>query len=151
MEASMNDVSLLPDTSSSSSTNTSSGGPPTPTGGQSQYTFGLISAQIDFTIIQSVNGGPTWTLSYFKGPGGASQGLFNFGRTVIDKLNISFDLSALGRNTGLIRETTARGINTSRNPMLHCRSGPISCHRAHRPIISHFKRALSQPPDMPMM
>jgi hypothetical protein len=89
MESAMNDVSLQPDTSATAAS-TGPGAPPTANGGQSQYTFGLISAQIDFTIVQGINGGPNWNLAYFKGPGGGSQGLLNFSRTVLDKLNIAF-------------------------------------------------------------
>lgn len=56
----------------------------------SNNTFGLISSQIDFTIVQNVNAGPTWTLHYFKGPGGASAGLINLNRQVKDQLLITF-------------------------------------------------------------
>jgi hypothetical protein len=54
------------------------------------YPFGQFSAQIDFTIIENANGGPTWTTRYFKGPGGASAGLLSFNRQVKDTLLITF-------------------------------------------------------------
>lgn len=56
----------------------------------SNYSFGAISTQIDFTIIEGVNGGPTWNLSYFKGPAASSNGLLNFNRQVKDTLIVSF-------------------------------------------------------------
>jgi hypothetical protein len=55
----------------------------------STYSFGVISTQIDFTIIEGINGGPTWTLVYFKGPS-PSTGLFNFSRQVKDQLILTF-------------------------------------------------------------
>jgi hypothetical protein len=35
----------------------------------SSYSFGVISTQIDFTVIEGISGGPNWTLVYFRGPG----------------------------------------------------------------------------------
>jgi hypothetical protein len=61
------------------------------------YAFGQIGAQIDFTIVAGINGGPNWTLTHFKGPiagggggGGGGQGLFNFNRQAKDTLLITF-------------------------------------------------------------
>ena len=85
---SMNDVGLFP-----SDLSAPASGGPSPTNylnSNGQYTFGLISAQIDFTIMEGINGGPTWTLRHFKGPGGNSSGLLNFSRQVKDTLLISF-------------------------------------------------------------
>jgi hypothetical protein len=55
-----------------------------------QYTFGMFTTQIDFTVTENINGGPTWVLSYFKGPGGGTNGLVNAGRVVKDTLLITF-------------------------------------------------------------
>ncbi len=55
-----------------------------------QYMFGMIGVDVDFTIIENINGGPTWTLSFFKGPGGSNSGLLNFNRQVKDTLAITF-------------------------------------------------------------
>lgn len=68
-------------------------GPANPTNNlnsNGQYTFGMIAAQIDFTVVENINGGPIWTLARFKGPGGNSLGLVNLNRQVRDTLNITF-------------------------------------------------------------
>jgi hypothetical protein len=49
---------------------------------QSTYSFGVFSTQVDFTIIEGVNGGPNWNLAYFKGPSSGSSSLLNFMRQV---------------------------------------------------------------------
>jgi hypothetical protein len=54
------------------------------------YAFGQFSIQIDFTVIENVNGGPTWTTRYVKAPGGASTGFLNLNREVKDTLLITF-------------------------------------------------------------
>lgn len=54
------------------------------------FPFGQINAQIDFTVVENVNGGPTWTTRYFKGPGGNSSGLLNFNRQIKDTLVVTF-------------------------------------------------------------
>lgn len=54
------------------------------------YPFGQFSAQIDFTVIENVNGGPAWTTRYFKGPGGNASGLINLNRQVKDTLVVTF-------------------------------------------------------------
>ena len=56
-------------------------------GAQSATKFASI---VDFTINAGVSGGPTWTLTHFKGPGGGSNGLVNLTRTYFDSLTISF-------------------------------------------------------------
>jgi hypothetical protein len=81
--------------------------PPIATAVQPTPPQNVISSQVDFTIVESGNEGPSWTLKYFKGPvaGGASSGssgssptgssgggggLFNASRQVKDQLNITF-------------------------------------------------------------
>ena len=54
------------------------------------YTYGQISAQVDFTIIKSVNGGPSWVLKDYKGPAGGNSGLLSYQRQVKDTLAITF-------------------------------------------------------------
>lgn len=54
------------------------------------YPFGQFSIQVDFTIVENVNAGPTWTTEYFKGPGGAATGLGSLNRQVKDTLLITF-------------------------------------------------------------
>jgi hypothetical protein len=54
------------------------------------FTFGQISTQIDFTIIESAGGGPTWTLKYAKFPGQGSSGLFGLQRQVKDTVVLTF-------------------------------------------------------------
>lgn len=78
---SMSDINLAPSIKLSDSIKTNVTG---------QYMFGMIGVQVDFTIIENINGGPTWTLSFFKGPGGASSGLLNFNRQVKDTLAMTF-------------------------------------------------------------
>ncbi len=73
---------------------------------------GQIAAQIDFTVVAGLGGGPNWTLIHFKGPsaggggsgsgnsnsgggssssgGGGSQSLLNFNRQAKDTLIITF-------------------------------------------------------------
>lgn len=70
-----------------------------------QYLFGTIQIQTDFTVVEGINGGPNWTLDYFKFPsasggggsggggasggsggGGGGSGLLNFNRQVKDTL-----------------------------------------------------------------
>jgi hypothetical protein len=51
-----------------------------------KYAFGQITATVEFTIVRGINGGPTWTLQYYKGPG---PSLLNLNRTVKDTLTIS--------------------------------------------------------------
>ena len=53
----------------------------------STYSFGQISTQVDFTIIEGINGGPLWTLAYFKGP---CLSLVNISRQVKDTLILTF-------------------------------------------------------------
>jgi hypothetical protein len=55
----------------------------------STYAFGQITTQIDFTVIENINGGPTWTLQYLKLPGGSSSGLLNVNRQVKDTLTLT--------------------------------------------------------------
>lgn len=56
----------------------------------STYTFGQVSTQVDFTINEGVNGGPTWNLVRLKGPGGGSNGLLSFTRQVKDQIIATF-------------------------------------------------------------
>jgi hypothetical protein len=49
-----------------------------------------FGSTVDFTIVEGLNGGPTWSLKYFKGPGGGSTGLANLNRTLLDTLQITF-------------------------------------------------------------
>jgi hypothetical protein len=44
----------------------------------------------DFTMVYGLNGGPVWSFTDFKGPGGGSTGLANASRTVKDTLVLSF-------------------------------------------------------------
>ncbi len=89
--AAMNDLTVFPtDTPSSGSGGFKISGVSPPVAVPSYYSFGQISAQIDFTVVENANAGPTWTLRYFKGPGGSSSGLFNAGRQVKDTLALTF-------------------------------------------------------------
>jgi hypothetical protein len=82
----MNDISALqPSTPSPGTTPGGIALGPIPV--PSTYSFGQISTQIDFTIIEGVSGGPLWSLAYFKGPG---LSLFNFSRQVKDTLILTF-------------------------------------------------------------
>jgi hypothetical protein len=51
-----------------------------------------FSSLITFTLGLSANGGPNWTLSRFKGPGGggSSGQLLSAGRTTVDTLSLTF-------------------------------------------------------------
>jgi uncharacterized membrane protein YgcG len=66
---SMNDVALFNAESTSPA-----GKFPTGVQDQSGYAFGLITAQIDFTIVAGIGGGPNWTLVHFKGPMAGGNG-----------------------------------------------------------------------------
>jgi len=76
----------------------------------SNNTFGLISAQIDFTIVANINGGPTWALRYFKGPGGSNQGLINLNRQTKDTLLITFVPVCIRRPAPPTDSTTTASI-----------------------------------------
>jgi hypothetical protein len=54
----------------------------------SNNVFGLISAQIDFTVVRSLGLGATWNLRYLKGPGGPN--LLTLNRQVKDTVLITF-------------------------------------------------------------
>jgi hypothetical protein len=56
-------------------------------GSQKNWIFGTT---IDFTISEGLNGGPSWTVKNFKGPGGGNSGLLNANRVAKDTLLISF-------------------------------------------------------------
>jgi hypothetical protein len=60
----------------------------------------VFGTTIDFTLVYGVGGGPTWSLSHFKGPAGNSN-LINFTRTDKDTLVLSF-ASAGPRKRGAI-------------------------------------------------
>jgi hypothetical protein len=88
---SMNDVGLFPpDQPVPAGGSSAPASPENSLNSSGQYTFGIISAQIDFTIIEGISGGPTWTLHHFIGPGGSSQGFINLNRQVKDTLQITF-------------------------------------------------------------
>ena len=55
-----------------------------------QYTFGIITVQVDFTVVQSVSLGANWTLRFFSLPNPASPSLLGASRTVKDQLVITF-------------------------------------------------------------
>lgn len=48
-----------------------------------------FATSVNFTIVTNINGGPTWSLKYFKGPSG-NNGLLSFSRTNLDSLTASF-------------------------------------------------------------
>jgi hypothetical protein len=97
--ASMNDIQALANADPSAGPATDN---PTPSGNEpisavspainvpSYYAFGQITTQLDFTVIENVNGGPTWTLQYIKFPGQATAGLLNANRQVKDTLILTF-------------------------------------------------------------
>ncbi|MFT4434159.1 hypothetical protein ACMX25_12300 [Caballeronia sp. 15715] len=64
--------------------------PPEPIEPSPNNVFGVISVQIDFTIVENINGGPNWTLTHFKGPAAGSQPLLSLNRQVKDTLAITF-------------------------------------------------------------
>lgn len=86
--ATMNDTSVFP--SMADPKNMTEHGVQAPIAVSTNNTFGLISAQIDFTVVENFNGGPTWVTRYFKGPGGNNNGLVNLNRQVKDQLLITF-------------------------------------------------------------
>jgi len=53
-----------------------------------KYGFDQMQIVVDFTVSSTLNGGPAWTLSHFKGPTGAS-GLFGYSRSVKDTLTMT--------------------------------------------------------------
>ena len=110
-----------------------SGGSPPPSGPPSTVSLNAqsptsFSSKVAFTITEGINGGPSWTLRHFSGPGGgsgaggggkggsggsgssgsgggASQGLFNLNRVTVDTLNIE------------VAATCYRPIDTSLYPV----------------------------------
>ena len=86
----MNDIAVFPAGGSGSGGSIDIAGVTPAVSVAATYAFGQISAQIDFTIIENINGGPTWTLTHFKGPGGNSSGLLNINRQVKDTLTLTF-------------------------------------------------------------
>jgi len=81
----MNDVAVYQDTTGTGTVN----GVAAPSQ-FSNYAFGEISTQVDFTIVEGGNGGPNWKLEHFTGPGGGTSGLFNASRQVKDTLIVTF-------------------------------------------------------------
>jgi hypothetical protein len=86
----MNDVAVFqssPSPSSSGGNNTVNGAPAPSQ--LSNYAFGQIGAQIDFTITEAVTGGPNWTITKTAGvAGGLSSS--GYTRLVKDTLVITF-------------------------------------------------------------
>lgn len=70
---------------------------------KSPSTSPVFGSTIEFTIIRGIGGGPTLTLTQFKGPG-ASANLLNYTRTAKDTLVLSF------ASTGLTRPPVVEGI-----------------------------------------
>lgn len=57
--------------------------------GASASTGTSFGSTVDFTVVYGLNGGPTWSLTHFKGPAGSAS-MFSIGRQVVDTLNIAF-------------------------------------------------------------
>jgi hypothetical protein len=95
ISARMQDVAVLMKPSSGSSSGGTLYGQQIALTGFNGYAFGQMDAQIDFTVLMDVNGGPEWTLTTFKGPtvtgaGGANgQGLLNFSRLAKDTVLVT--------------------------------------------------------------
>jgi hypothetical protein len=85
--ATASDIALFP---SGQTTSGDQGGTTPVISVANNNTFGVISATVDFTIVENLNGGPTWTLRYLKGPGGSPLGLVNLNRQVKDSIQITF-------------------------------------------------------------
>lgn len=90
IEAAMTDISVFPRDEAKVDGNT-----PLPKSAPVQlpttYSFGQISGQVDFTIIEDVNGGPNFIYKFVTFPGtGGSNGLLNFQRQVKDTLVVTF-------------------------------------------------------------
>jgi hypothetical protein len=85
--AAMSDISALEPLEAPSPGTTPGGIALGPIPVPSSYSFGQISTQVDFTIIEGVSGGALWSLIYFKGPG---LSLLNFSRQVKDQLILTF-------------------------------------------------------------
>jgi hypothetical protein len=66
------------------------GGSPKAGGSSSSAGTSQFSSQIVFTISYGVNGGPTWSIRTFKGPGAGSGPLASLSRTNTDTLSITF-------------------------------------------------------------
>jgi hypothetical protein len=89
--AAMNDLTVFPEHHNASGDARKSEYDKSPvTSVPTNYSFGQISAVIEFTIVENINAGPTWTLRYFKGPGGSSLGFLNFNRQIKDTLTVTF-------------------------------------------------------------
>lgn len=78
--------------------------------------FGVFSVQIDFTIIENINGGPSWVLTHFKGPAAGSQPLISLNRQVRDTLAITFTPICIRRKPE--STNTATGRRTYSNPAM---------------------------------
>ena len=65
---------------------------------------GSFGTTIQFVIIKNLNGGPTWTLSHFKGPGK----LFSTQRTDTHKVSISFARGQGEKAAAAARESNYR-------------------------------------------
>jgi hypothetical protein len=63
---------------------------PSPSALQSAQNPTAFSSQTDFQVIEGINGGPTYALKYFKGPGGSAPGPLSAQRTAKDSLLIAF-------------------------------------------------------------
>jgi hypothetical protein len=84
--ASMSDISVFPTSASAKGSVLNAGMEPITV--SSNNVFGLISAQIDFTVVRSLGLGATWNLRYLKGPGGPN--LLTLNRQVKDTVLITF-------------------------------------------------------------
>lgn len=60
-----------------------------PVGDSVPLGIGAFGSNIQFTLKRSINGGPTWIRTHFRGPNGGN-GLFNLSRTDTDILYIAF-------------------------------------------------------------
>jgi hypothetical protein len=73
----------------STSTGATNGPPGTSSSSAPAGTGTSFGSTVDFTVVYGLNGGPTWSLTHFKGPAG-SAALLSVGRQAVDTLNITF-------------------------------------------------------------
>jgi hypothetical protein len=68
----------------------------------SLYTYGAFTVTAEFTITASLNGGPNWTLTKFRGPSLGSNGLLSVQRVPKDTLVMTFVPVCIRRNHTLV-------------------------------------------------
>ena len=89
-----------------------------------------FSEKIDFSLTWGVNGGPSWNLLKFKGPGGgggANGQLLNYSRQKQDTLISTFSATCKSDENIKLEDDALYLGPTSQSSSVSVRSGPSRC------------------------